>query len=146
MISSQIFKAKGINIIQHYRAGNDATELCYLPTKGISLITVVCPITTGHGTATTLTLSTADDAAATGTTALTDNVAVWVNNVRATDAKAGTIPNTYFALGGIYLKNVIMFEVPAILIPTGKYLGIKCNAGAAGNLYSAIALEDTYYK
>lgn len=140
------FKAKGTNVIQHGVAGNSTTERGYLPTQGIKMILVVCPITVGHGTAITLTLKTADDAAGTNTTALTENVPNWINNVKQTAAKAAALPNTYYGLGGIYLKNVVVFQVPANLVPEGKYLGIACDNGNASNMYSAIALEDTYYK
>ena len=143
---AEMFGCIGKNIMQHAVAGNSTTERGYLPTAGTKSISVVCPITTGHGTAMTLTLKTADDAAGTNTTVLTENVAVYLNGVRQADAKAGTVPNTYYALGGVYLKNVIVFEVPSILIPTGKYLGIACDSGSASNVYSAIALEDTFYK
>ena len=143
-MSSIAEKFKMAAILQHKVAGNVTTEVDYLPTKGIEVISIVCPVVVGHGTIVTLTLATADDAAGTNTTALTEDVAVYLNNVRTTDAKAGSVPATYFALS--LLNNFIVFEVPAHLVPEGKYLGIAANAGNATNYYSAIAIEDTYYK
>lgn len=140
------FKIIGTHIIQHYRAGNVTTELDYLPTKGCDMISIVCPVLMGNATIVTLTLKTAADAAATSSTALTENVHVWLNGVQLADAKAGSVPAAYYTYGGIYLKNVLVFEVPAIIVPEGKYLGIACNAGSANNYYTAVAIERTYYK
>jgi hypothetical protein len=132
-------------IIQHGRAGNVTTEVDYLPTPGVRTIYVVCPVTMGHATIVTLTLATADDAAGTNTTALTANVPVFVNGVRAAaDAKAGSVPAANYTNG--ILSNFIVFEVPANLVPEDKYLGIACNAGSASNTYSAFAFEDVYYQ
>jgi hypothetical protein len=142
---SSIAEKFKLQSIQHARAGDSATELDILPTAGVRTISVVCQITTGHGTAMIMTLSTADDAAGTNTAVLTENVPVYLNGVRQTDAKACTIQNTYNGLG--LLKNFVVFEVPANIIPTGKYLGIHLTAGGnSGNILSAVAVEDTYYK
>ncbi len=131
-------------ILQHYRAGNSTTKAGYLVTNGVSTVSVVCPILTGHATAMTLTLETANDNAGTGATALTENVRVYINGERQADAKAATIPNTFYGLGKV--ANFVVFEIPAIILPEGKYLTIGCDAGNSGNYYTAIAVEDTYYK
>lgn len=145
---AELFKCAAI--LHHARAGNVTTEVDYLPTNGIKNISIVCPVVMGNATIVTLTLSTADDAAGTNTTALTENVPIWLYNStyptgkRQTDAKAGSVPAANYTDG--ILNNFLVFEVPAIIVPETKYLGIKCNAGSASNLYTAIAIEDTFYK
>jgi len=144
---AEMFKCAAI--LQQGTTGDTVTEVDYLPTAGVGIISVVCPVVMGHATIVTLTLSTADDAAATNTTALTDNVPIWLYNstyptgARQTDAKAGSVPAANFTNG--ILTNFLVFEVPSILVPSGKYLGVHCNAGNASNVYSAFILEDTYY-
>ena len=70
-MSSIAEKFKMAAILQHKTAGNVTTEVDYLPTSGIDVISIVCPVVMGHGTIVTLTLTTADDASGTNSTALT---------------------------------------------------------------------------
>lgn len=141
---------KCASILHHKRAGNDTTEVGYLPVAGLDMISIVCPVVMGNATIVTLTLATADDASGTNTTALTTNVASWIynstypNGNRQTDAKAASVPAANYTSS--ILNNFLVFEVPAIIVPSGKYLGIKCNSGSASNYYTAIVIEDRYYK
>lgn len=133
------FFADGDNILCHGVAGNVETFVGYLPTPGISMISMLIPITMGSATDMTITVKTADDAAGTNATALVENCPVYRDGVKQTSAKA--VLETQAS--GDYFHVI---EIKANLIPAGKYIGVYANAGNSGNKYSAIALEDTYYK
>ena len=133
------FFADGDNILCHGVAGNVTTFVGYLPTKGIDSINFLIPITMGNAADMTITIKTADDTSGTNATALTANCPVYRDGVRQSDAKAVTETQA----SGDYFHVI---EVPAILIPEGKYIGVYADAGSASNKYSAIALEDHTYK
>lgn len=133
------FFADGDNILANGVAGNVETFVGYLPTPGVDTISIVIPITMGNSTNMTITVKTADDTAGTNATALTANCPVYRNGVKQTAAKAVTETE---ATGDFF--HVI--EVPAILVPTDKYIGVYADAGSASNKYTAVAIEDTYYK
>jgi hypothetical protein len=133
------FFADGDNILCHGVAGNVETFVGYLPTAGVKTISFLIPITMGNATDMTITVKTADDAAGTNATALTENCPVYRDGVKQTAAKAVTESEA----SGDYFHVI---EIPAIIIPDGKYIGVYADAGSASNKYSAIALEDTYYK
>ena len=137
---AEMFFADGDNILNNGTAANSNTFVGYLPTAGISTIIFLIPITIGASNDVTITITTADDASGTSSTALTENCPVYRNGVKQTAAKAvvesSNTNDDYF--------HVI--EVPAAIIPAGKYIGAKSDAGSASNKYSVIALEDTYYK
>jgi hypothetical protein len=133
------FFADGDNILAHGVAGNVETFIGYLPTAGTSVISILIPVTMGNSANMTITVKTADDTSGTNATALTENCPVYRDGVKQTSAKAITETE---ATGDFF--HVI--EVPSILIPAGKYIGVYADAGSASNKYSAIALEDTFYK
>jgi hypothetical protein len=133
------FFADGDNILHHGRAGNSTTFVGYLPTAGIKTISMVIPITMGNSTDMTITVKTADDTSGTNATALTENCPVYRDGVKQTSAKAVTETQA----SGDYFHVI---EIPAAIIPDGKYLGCYADNGSASNSFSAIALEDTYYK
>jgi hypothetical protein len=133
------FFADGDNILHHGVAGNVETFVGYLPTAGVKTISILIPVTMGNSTDLTITIKTADDTSGTNPTALTENCPVYRDGVKQTSAKAITESQA----SGDYFHVI---EVPAAIIPAGKYLGAYCDAGSASNKFSAIAVEDTYYK
>ena len=133
------FFADGDNILHHGTAGNVTTFVGYLPTAGIDTISFLIPITMGNATDMTVTIQTADDTAGTNATALTETCPVYRDGTKGTAAKAVTESQS----SGDYFHVI---EVKANLIPAGKYIGCSCDAGSASNKFSAIAMEDTYYK
>lgn len=133
------FFADGDNILCHGVAGNVTTMVAYLPTAGVKTISFLIPITMGASNDMTITIKTCDDASGTSATALSENCPVYRDGVKQTAAKAVTETE---ATGDFF--HVI--EVPASIIPAGKYIGAYADSGSASNKYSCIALEDTYYK
>lgn len=119
------------------QATDTADEVGILPAKS-SVVYVTAIVLMANATDLTLTVKTADDAAGTGTTALADNVPIFVNDVKQTEAKEYAVT----AASGTF---VVVFCVPTILVPSGKYLGLHFANSNAANILSAIALEDTYY-
>lgn len=136
---SEFFDCKGGNVLQHGTAGNTETFVGYKPINGVRNISLVIVGTMGNTADMTITVKTADDAAGTNPTVLSTDVAIWKDGVRQTDAKAVTFTDST----GTY---TFVVEVPANLIPAGKYIGVYADAGNSGNKYTAIAFEDTYYK
>jgi hypothetical protein len=92
----------------------------------------------GNATDVVLTFQTADDTGGTSAAALVDDVPIWRDNVRQTDAKAITEGES----SGDYVWKVL---VPANMIPAGKYIGCYANSGSASNKFTVTALESTYY-
>lgn len=137
---SENFQIPGAQVLNNGTAGNSTTYVGYLPAEGVKNISIVVPITMANAADETITVKTADDAAGTNATALTENIQVYKDGVRATDAKAFTET----AATGTY---VYVFEVPAAIIPDGKFIGVvQSETGSASNIYSALAFEDSYYK
>jgi hypothetical protein len=132
------FFADGDNLLHHATAGNVTTNVSYLPTAGIEAISFVCLVTMGNATDMTITFKTADDTSGTSATALTQNVPIWRNGVRGSDAKAFTESE---ATGDF----VYVVEVPASIIPAGKYIGCYADAGNSSNKYSVVAMEAKYH-
>jgi hypothetical protein len=133
------FELPGAQVLQHGTAGNTSTFVGYLPANGVDTISFVCPVTMGDGTDLVVEVKTANDSSGTSATALTATVPLYKDGVKQTSAKSFTEASS----SGTY---VYILEVPAILIPDGKYIGIYASAGGAGSKYSCIAIEDTYYK
>ena len=137
---SENFTLPGAQVLNHGTAGNSTTFVGYLPSQGVRSISIVVPITMGNAGDETITVKTADDASGTNPTVLTQNIPIYKDGVRATDAKAFT---ETAATGNF----VYVFEVPASIIPEGKYIGVvQSETGSASSIYSAIAIEDPYYK
>lgn len=134
------FEIPGAQVLNHGTAGNSTTYVGYLPANGVEKISFVIPITMGNSADETITIQTADDSSGTNATALTQNCPIWKDGVRMTDAKGFTET----AASG---KFVYVIEVPAILIPAGKYIGaVQSETGSASSIYSVLAFENTYYK
>lgn len=130
------------NVLHVGLAGDQVTEVDMLPANGVATVNIACWVYLDHASDLTVNFSTADDAAGTNSTTLTANVPIWIDGVKQTDAKALTFLSTLTA--DVYHSAVA--QIPAVLVPTGKYVGCYLTAGNATNLFTAIAFEDTYYK
>lgn len=133
------FYAPGANVLQHATAGNVTTFVGYAPTAGVKTVSLFVIATMGNATDMTITVKTADDSSGTNAAVLTEVVPLYKDGAKQTSAKA-------FTEGAATGTYVYVFEVPAIIIPASKYLGVYADAGSASNKYTAIAIEDTYYK
>jgi len=139
---SEIFDYKGANVMHVARAGNLTTAGGILPANGVAVINVLCWVYLDNAADCVLNVATADDAAGTNTTALTENVPIWIQGVKQTAAKAVTFLSTLTA--DTYHSACI--QVPANLVPADKYLITYLTAGNANNLVTAIAVNEDYYK
>lgn len=132
----EVLKTSG-RVLFNGKTTGTAAEVGILPAK-VSAIYITAIVLMANAADLTLTVKTADDAAGTNTTALTDNVPVFVNDVKQTAAKGYAVT----AASGTF---VVVFCVPSILVPTDKYVGLHFANSNAANILSAIAIEDTYY-
>lgn len=116
-----------------------AGDQAYILPKGVRTVYVVAHVIMGDNADCVLVPKTSDDATGTNAAVLAANVPIWVNRVRETsDAKNYTIsPNT-----GTF---VVVFAIPANIVPDGKYVGLSMAANNNGNLVSAIAYTDSYF-
>jgi hypothetical protein len=113
------------------------TEAYILPT-GARTVYLVCHVTMGNSADLVLTPKTADDASGTSATALAANVPIWENTTRQTDAKAHTVDDS----SGTF---VVVFAIPADIIPTGKYVGMSYANSHNSSLLSCTAYVDYYH-
>jgi len=86
-----------------------------------------------------LSIVTADDADGTNPVAIAENIPIFKDDVRQTDAKALTISDDSESFTAI-------FCVPPLLIPAGKYICLSFANSNDANILSAIALDDTYHE
>jgi len=107
--------------------------------SGSNGVVILCAVTMANAADLALSLVTADDADGTTPVALTENVPVYLENVRQTDAKAYTFTDDDSV-------NLLAFAVPSILIPTGKYLCLSFANSNDANILSAVALDDVYHE
>ena len=116
-----------------------AGDQAYILPTGSRTIYVVAHVVMGDNADVVLVPKTSDDATGTNAAVLAANVPIWVNRVReSSDAKNYTIsPNT-----GTF---VVVFAIPANIVPEGKYVGLSVAANNNGNLLSAIAYVDPIY-
>lgn len=123
------------------RTGNTTTWTGVLPANGVRNISFVALVKMADAADLTFTLGTADDAAGTNAAALTINVPIYKDNVRlSADAKA-------FTEGAATGSFIYVIEVPAIIIPEGKYIGgALSGSGNVANIISVVAFYDGYYK
>lgn len=122
------------------RTGTTTTWTGILPANGVRNISIVSIVSMGNAADLTLTVQTADDNAGTSAADLTVDCPVYKNGVRLADAKA-------FTEGAVTGTFVYAIEVPASIIPEGKYIGAVLSAGGnADNIITTTAYLDTYYK
>ena len=110
-----------------------------LPTAGAKSQILRCIATMGNAADLVLTPKTADDAAGTNAAAIAENVAIYVNGVRQTDAKAATV-------GAATGNFIVDFVIPPQIIPEGKYVGMSYANSHADNLMTCIIVEDAAYR
>ena len=109
------------------------------PTAGSQSLMIVCLVTMAEATNLVLSIVSGDDADGTTPVALTENVPIFLDDVRQADAKAHTIADD----SGSF---VVVFCVPSILIPAGKYMCLSFANSHATNILSAIAIDDAYHE
>jgi hypothetical protein len=135
-------KCIGANVLHRDLAGDQTTKACYLPTAGISIINLLVIDYIAASADVVLNVCTADDSSGTNAATLSENVPMWVEGTRQDDGKALTIAYADYAPTANYTAII---QVPAIIVPDGKYLGCYLTAGNASNLLNVIAIEETYY-
>jgi len=107
--------------------------------SGSNSVTFLCLVTMANAANLALSIVSGDDADGTNPVALTENVPVWKDDVRQTDAKSLTVADD----SGVF---TVVFNVPSILIPAGKYICLSFADSNDANILSAIALDDTYHE
>jgi hypothetical protein len=120
------------------RTGNSTTFAGVKPATGVENVTILSAVNMAVLTDLTANINTADDATGTNATAITSNVPIYRAGTRKTDAK------TFTEASGFTGMVSYAVEVPAIIVPEGKYVGLALSAGATGNTISSIALLETY--
>jgi hypothetical protein len=117
----------------------NAAQAYAKPTAGTMAINIRGVAVMGNAADLVLTLNSADDAAGTNAAAFPVNVPIYVNGVRATDAKAVTIAD---ATGNF----IVDFCVDPGLIPAGKFVGVSYANSNIGNLLTTQIVEDVTNK
>lgn len=110
-----------------------------LPSGGSNSVTFLCLVTMANAANLALSIVSGDDVDGTNEVALTENIPIFRDDIRQTDAKAYTVTDDSAVA-------VVVFNIPSILIPTGKYICLKFADSNAANILSAIALDDTYHE
>lgn len=108
-----------------------------LPATGSNGLIVSCIVTMANAADLALSIVTADDADGATPVAITENIPIFVDDVRQTDAKS------YTETSASAVKTVI-FCVPAVLIPEGKYLCLSFANSNDLNILSAQVFDDAY--
>jgi len=107
--------------------------------SGSNGIAIMCLVTMANAADLALSIVTADDADGTTPVAIADNIPIFVNDVRQTDAKAHTFTDDDSV-------NTVVFCVPPILIPEDKYICLSFADSNDANILSAVALDDVYHE
>lgn len=107
--------------------------------NGSNGVAIICLVTMANAADLTLSLVTGDDADGANPVAITENVPIYKNDVRQADGKS-------LALTDDDSANTIVFCVPPIIIPAGKYLCLSFANSNDANILSALALDDTYHE
>lgn len=106
---------------------------------GSNGISVLCLVTMANAADLVLSIVSADDADGTTPVAVTENIPIFKNDVRQTDAKTFTVDDA----SGVF---TVVFNIPAVLIPAGKYICLSFANSNDANILSAIALDDAYHE
>lgn len=109
------------------------------PTKGSNSLSILCLVTMGNAANLALSIVSGDDADGTNPVAITENIPIFKDDVRQTDAKAFTVDDDT----GVF---TVVFNVPSILIPAGKYMCLSFANSNDANILSAIAIDDAYHE
>ena len=106
---------------------------------GSNGIYISCLVTMANAADLALSIVTADDADGTTPVAITENIPIYVNDVRQTDAKSYTFTDDDST-------NTVVFCVPPILIPEDKYICLSFANSNAANILSAQVFDDAYHQ
>jgi len=109
------------------------------PTKGSNSLTILCAITMANAADLVLSIVSADDADGTTPVAVAENIPIFKDDVRQTDAKTFTVDDDDAVV-------TVVFNVPSILIPAGKYMCLSFADSNDANILSAIAIDDAYHE
>jgi len=104
---------------------------------GSDVIYLVAMVTMGNAASLTLSVVTADDADGTTPVALIQNIPIFVNDVKQTQAKS-------YAVTADTGNFIVVFCVPSLLIPTSKYICLTYADSDVGNVLSAQAFTDGF--
>lgn len=126
-------------IVMGLQTTANAADDYVLPTGGSSLAVLRCLVTMGNAADLVLTPKTADDAAGANAAAISENVPIYVNGVRQTDAKAATVADS---TGNF----IVDFVIDPKIIPTGKFIGMSYGNSNIGNLMTCSIIESVAYK
>lgn len=110
-----------------------------LPATGSNGLIINCIVTMANAANLVLSVVTADDADGTTPVAITENIPIFKDDVRQTDAKALTIADD----SGVF---TVQFCVPPIIIPAGKYICLSFANSNDANILSAQVLDDSYHE
>ena len=109
------------------------------PTAGSTSLMVLCLVTMANAADLVLSIVSGDDADGTNPVAITENIPIFKDDVRQTDAKTLTI-------GDASGSCAVVFCIPSKLIPAGKYMCLSFANSNDANILSAIALDDAYHE
>jgi len=115
-----------------------AGDQAYILPTGVRTVYLVAHIVMGNAADLVLVPKTSDDATGTNAAVLADDVPIWVNGTKQTSAKNHTVADA----AGTF---VVVFAVPADIIPEGKFVGMSYAASNAANLISCMAYKDAYH-
>lgn len=107
--------------------------------SGTNGLVLFCLVTMANAADLVLSIVTADDADGTTPVAIADNIPIFKDDVRQTDAKTLTI-------GDASGSFTVCFCIPPLLIPAGKYICLSFANSNDANILSAVALDDTYHE
>ncbi len=105
-------------------------------TNGLALL---CLVTMANAADLVLSIVTADDVDGLNPVAIAENIPIFLDDVRQTDAKTHTIADD----SGSF---TVIFCIPPLLIPAGKFICLSFANSNAANILSAIALDDVYHE
>lgn len=114
----------------------DAVGVLPAATNGIAIL---CQVLMANAADLVLSVVTADDADGLNPVAITEDIPIFLDDVRQTDAKTLTIADDTGSFTAI-------FCVPPILVPEGKYVCLSFANSNDANILSAIALDDAYHE
>lgn len=109
------------------------------PTLGSTSLTLLCLVTMANATDLVLSIVSGDDADGANPVAITENIPIFKDDVRQTDAKTFTVDDSSGSFA-------VVFNIPSILIPAGKFMCLSFANSNAANILSAIALDDAYHE
>jgi|WetSurMetagenome_2_1015567.scaffolds.fasta_scaffold25135_2 hypothetical protein len=144
---SDIFEAKGANLISHYldtATGGTTGDGYVLPTNGASHVSLLCIAKMTTDSTLVLTAMYADDASGTGKTDIPVSIAIYKDGVKETAIAKGSAQA--ITLPAAVANLVVVFEVPLAAIPEGKYVGISFANAHTNVKLTTLAITKPYYR